>query len=501
MNNNSSPNICSQTTLALGLTSLSFIGLNQSLLAEKPSDGNQKPNFIIVLMDDMGYGDISAYGSKINPTPNMDKLAKEGMKLTNFYSAPLSSASRAQLLTGCFNKRVDIPDVLFASSGVGLSPDEKTIATLLKPQGYTTMMVGKWHLGDQPIYLPTNHGFDHYLGLPYSNNMNGNGIPDKKGKIMPPLPLIQDLKVIEAPVDATKLTRRYTEEVVKFIGQQKDKPFFLYLAHLAVHGPLQPGAEFVGKSGHGLYSDWIAEADWSLGQLMEALKQAKLDENALVIFTSDNGSVLGENGGSNAPFRGSKYTTWEGGMHSPALMWWPKKIQAGSTNPALMSELDILPTLVKLAGGKVPTDRKMDGFDMWPVLSGQTKTSPRELVYYWLWGSLQAVRDGSWKMVIASQKIGHAPKDSQGIKEDKDAEVLASLETPRLYNLDQDPGETTDVAASNPEVIKKLMVHVNRMSSDLGLEKTRKKNIPPGVRTHEPVANPSPLVLNAQEYK
>ena len=437
----------------------------------------------------MGYGDIAPFGSKINRTPNLDRMAAEGMKLTSFYCAPVCSASRAQMMTGCCAKRVSV-GLFEPMSASGLNPSEKSLAALLKPQGYATMIVGKWHLGDQPEFLPTRFGFDHYLGLPYSNDMGGDGKPNAKGKVRPPLPLMRDEKVIEAPVDQDKLARLYTEEAVKFIKENKDRPFFLYLAHTAVHVPLHPGPEFKGKSSNGAYGDWVEETDWSVGQVLQTLRDLKLDRNTLVIFTSDNGPWLAqhERGGVAGPLRGGKFTTWEGGMREPSLAWWPGKIPAGTVCDTVLSETDVLPTAVKLAGGQVPTDRKIDGKDIWPVLSGLTKESPHEALYYFEGMTLGAVRSGPWKLAVAPQGTGKKEKDDQ--------KEFASPEAPRLYNLDTDIGETTDVAAQHPDVVKSLQDLVWKMDADLGI-----KGKGPGVRPAGHVDNPQPLLMRGpMEY-
>jgi len=487
-------------TLLIALLLLPLAAL-QAAEAPKPS---RKPNLVVILIDDMGYGDIAPFGSKLNRTPNLDWMAKEGMKLTSFYAAPLCSASRAQMMTGCYAKRVGIPDVVFPVRGVGLSAEEKTVAGLLKLQGYTTMCIGKWHLGDQPEFLPTRHGFDHFIGLPYSNNMDGTGENPGTKNFMPPLPLMHDEKVIEAPPDQTKLTRLFTDEAVKFITVNKDRPFFLYFPHIAVHGPLRPGIEFSGKSKNGDYGDWVEEVDWSVGRVIDTLKQLKLAENTIVLFTSDNGGT--GKGYSNAPLRGKKGSTWEGGQREPTIAWGPGRIAAGSVSDAVTSGLDVLPTFVRLAGGKVPTDRKIDGVDIWPVLSGQSKSSSREALYYFLWGSLEAVRSGPWKLAVADQKgaggngvspgadseKGSAAKKKKGAK-DK-ASVTASTAAPRLYNLDADIGETNDVATQNPDVVKRLQKLIDLMAADLGTEKTNNKNRAPGVRAAGQVNDPVPLL-------
>jgi arylsulfatase A-like enzyme len=442
----------------------------------------------------MGYGDIGPFGSKLNRTPNLDRMAAEGVKLTSFYAAPVCTPSRAQMMTGCYAKRVSMPNVIFPSCPTGLSTQEKTVAALLKARGYATMCIGKWHLGDQPEFLPTQHGFDHYLGLPYSNDMGGPVRPAKgKGKVgrrpPPPLPLVQDAQVIEAPADQSKLTARYTREAVKFITANKDRPFFLYFPHTAVHVPLHPGEAFAGKSANGAYGDWVEEVDWSVGRVLAALRDLKLERNTLVLFTSDNGPWLtqGKNGGVAGPLRGGKGSTWEGGMREPTIAWWPDKIPAGTVCDAPASEIDVLPTLVRLAGGDVPTDRVIDGRDIWPLMAGQSQQSPHEALFYFNGNQLQAVRCGPWKLAIAPQSEATAKKSPP---------IPASLESPRLYNLDSDLGETTDVAAQHADVVKRLQGHVAKMDADLGV-----KGVGPGVRPCGRVENPKPLLMrSAAEY-
>ncbi|HEY1788794.1 MAG TPA: sulfatase [Verrucomicrobiae bacterium] len=447
-----------------------------------------QPNFVVILIDDMGYGDIGPFGSKLNHTPNLDRMASEGMKLTSFYGAPVCTPSRAQILTGCYAKRVSLPDVIFPACPIGLSPKEHTVADLLKAQGYSTLAIGKWHVGDQPEFLPTRHGFDHFFGLPYSNDMQPGTNAAGKISPYPPLPLLQDKNIIEAPVDQDTLTVRYTGEAVKFITENRSRPFFLYLAHTAVHVPLHPGAAFRGKSGNGLYGDWVEEVDWSVGRVLKTLKQLSLDTNTLVLFTSDNGPWLiqGKNGGGAGPLRGGKATTWEGGMREPTIAWWPGTIPADTTRDAVASEMDVLPTFVKLAGGQVPTDNKIDGVNIWPLLSGQSQTSPHEALYYFNGVRLQAVRSGRWKLAIAAQGTGRG----------NGALTRATFDKPRLYNLDIDIGEKNDVASENPEVVARLQGLIRRMDADLG----RNAN-GPGVRPPGRVAHPQLLLKGvADEY-
>ena len=444
-----------------------------------------KPNLVVILVDDMGYGDIGTFGSKLNRTPNLDRMAEQGMKLTSFYAAPVCTPSRAQMMTGCYAKRVSMPNVIFPGCPTGLSAKEHTVASLLKQQGYATMCIGKWHLGDQTEFLPTKRGFDHYLGLPYSNDMGGgtgNNRPPPPGRAArPPLPLLRDDKVIEAPADQDTLTARYTDEAVKFITANKEKPFFLYFPHTAVHVPLHPGEKFKGKSNNGTYGDWVEEVDWSVGRVLDTLRELKLSERTFVLFTSDNGPWLtqGKNGGVAGPLRGGKGSTWEGGMREPTIAWWPGKITAGSACDAPMSEIDVLPTLVKLAGGAVPTDRKIDGKDIWPLLSGQTKESPHEALFYFKGIKLEAVRSGPWKLAITSQSAGMGRGTAETVKQTG----------PRLYNLDADLGEKDDVAAQHPEIVARLQKFVAAMDADLGINGEG-----PGVRPSARVENPKPLL-------
>jgi arylsulfatase A len=451
-----------------------------------PAGELSKPNLVVILIDDMGYGDIGPFGSKKNRTPHLDRMAAEGMKLTSFYGAPVCTPSRAQMMTGCYAKRVSLPDVIFPACPIGLSAKEHTIAELLKQQGYATMAIGKWHLGDQPPFLPTRHGFDHYLGLPYSNDM-GNG-KVVRGAGRPPLPLLRDDAVIEAPANQDTLTSRYTQEAVQFMRANRDRPFFLYLPHTAVHVPLHPGKDFKGKSANGAYGDWVEEVDWSVGQVLETLRELKLSQRTLVLFTSDNGPWLmqGKNGGTAGPLRGGKGTTWEGGVREPTIAWWPGRIAAGTECNALASEMDVLPTLVRLAGGNVPADRKIDGKDIWPLLSGQTQESPHHAFFYFDSNRLQAVRSGPWKLAIASQGTGLPVGAAVPVKHTR----------PRLYNLDRDLGEKTDVAAQHTDVVARLEKLIQEMDADLGVNK-----IGPGVRAPDRVEKPQPLLKRvAVEY-
>ncbi|MBI4624077.1 MAG: sulfatase [Verrucomicrobia bacterium] len=475
--------------------------LSLALAALLPSArAADKPNFIFINIDDLGYADIGPFGSKLNRTPNLDRMAKEGRKLTCFYAAPVCSPSRSALMTGCDPKRVlPIPGVLFPGAAVGLNPAEQTVAELLRDAGYTTACIGKWHLGDQPPFLPTRQGFDYYLGIPYSNDMGtaeegsksdlGAPIPAPKaaknaaaaspetgltGFGQPPLPLLENEQVIARvkQEEQQDIVERYTTAAVKFIRAKHDKPFFLYLPHTAVHFPLYPGRKFQKKSNNGLYGDWVEEVDWSVGQVLDAVRELKLGAKTLVIFTSDNG---GTPRAVNAPLRGFKASTWEGGMRVPTIAWWPGKIPAGTSSDEITGMFDILPTFVKLGGGRVPTDRKLDGGDIWPVLAGQPGAkSPHDVFHFYRGLKLEAIRSGPWKLHFAAATN---PKNK------------AAPPALQLFNLDTDIGETTNVAAANAGVVQRLQALADTMKGDLGLD-----GVGPGCRPLGRVTDPQPLI-------
>jgi arylsulfatase A-like enzyme len=417
-----------------------------------------QPNIVIIFIDDMGYGDIGPFGATKQKTPHLDRMAKEGMKLTSFYAAPVCSVSRAQLMTGCYGARVSVPGVFFPGQSTGLNPAEVTIAERLKALGYATQCVGKWHLGDQPEFLPTRQGFDHYFGIPYSNDMQKKA--EKTGEQT--VPLVRDEKVVEllTEEDQSRLVERYTEEALGFIRNNKDRPFFLYLPHSAVHTPIHPGKAFAGKSANGRFGDWVEEVDWSTGRVLDTLRELKLDSRTLVLFTSDNGPWLirGSDGGSAGPLRGGKGSTWEGGVREPTIAWWPGKVAPGSVCDAVAATIDMLPTCVALAGGQVPAEPVIDGRDLSQLLLGQSKQSPREAHYYFASYNLQAVRQGPWKLAIAAQnelKGKELPFDVKG-------------DTPRLYNLDSDIGERTCVAEQHPEIVQRLQALATAMEAEIG---------------------------------
>ncbi len=416
-----------------------------------------KPNVVIVFIDDMGYGDIGPYGATKQKTPQLDRMAREGMKLTSFYAAPVCSVSRAQLLTGCYGARVSVPGVYPPGSANGLNPQEITIAERLKERGYATACIGKWHVGDQPQFLPRKQGFDRYFGIPYSNDMQR--APAKGGERV--VPLVRDDEVLELLTEETqsRIVERYTDEAVRFIRESKDRPFLLYLPHTAVHTPIHPGAAFQGHSANGRFGDWVEEVDWSVGRVLDTVRELRLSERTLVIFTSDNGPWLikGADGGSAGPLRGGKGSTWEGGVRVPTIAWWPGKIAPGSVCDAVAGTIDLLPTAVALAGGAVPATPVIDGRDLSPLLFGQRKDSPREAHYYFQGYNLQAVRQGPWKLALAPQaELGRKGKAGN------------ASTNPRLYNLDTEIGEQTNLADRHPEIVARLQTLAAKMNAEIG---------------------------------
>ncbi len=420
--------------------------------AEKSAE--RPPNFIVVFIDDLGYADIGPFGAVKHRTPVLDRMADEGLRLTDFYSTcSVCTPSRASLLTGCYPRRVNMHVdeknlcVLFPAARKGLNPDEDTIADVLKRQGYATACIGKWHLGDHPEFLPTSQGFDSYFGIPYSNDMHRQQVP---------LPLVRGEQVIEAPVKQESITRRYTEEAVQFIEENKERPFFLYLPHTAVHVPLFPGKPFQGKSKGGKYGDWVEELDWSMGELFKALEQAGVDEQTLVLFTSDNGS---QRPGGNAPLRGGKGRTDEGGMRVPCVVRWPGKIPPGTSSGEVTATIDLLPTFAKLAGAELSDKRPIDGRDIGPILRGEENaTSPHEAFYYYQMDQLQAVRSGKWKLLLPLESKKRNWGDPEG------AQPLA------LFDLSADIHEDDNLAEAHPEVVRRLLALAEQAREELGDE-------------------------------
>jgi len=426
--------------------------------------GSPLPNVVLIFMDDLGYGDVGVYGAEGYTTPNLDRLAAEGMRFTDFYaSQAVCSASRAALLTGSYSERVSIQGALGPRADVGLNPTETTIAEMLKQRGYATAIVGKWHLGTHPDFLPLQQGFDEYLGLPYSNDMwpvNYDGTPATTGAKAqyPPLPLMEGNEVAELIEDQAgqdKLTALYTERAVDFIRRHADRPFFLYLAHSMVHVPLGASPEFRGRTEQGLFGDVMEEVDWSVGQILEALDRFGLMENTLVIFTSDNGPWLnfGNHAGSAGPLREGKGTAFDGGPRVPAIWRWPGRIDAGSVSRNLASTLDVLPTLAAITGATLP-ELPIDGVDIGPLLTGALGANPRERYLFYYGGELRGIREGKWKRVYE-----HVTRSYVGVEPGRDGVPgpYARLTVPdALYDLESDIGETVDVSAEHPDVVARL---------------------------------------------
>jgi arylsulfatase A-like enzyme len=404
-----------------------------------------QPNIVLINCDDLGYGDLGCYGSERNDTPYLDKMAEEGIRFTDFYvGSAVCSPSRAALMTGCYPPRIGLNNVLFPGEADGLNPDEITVAKVLKQAGYSTKIVGKWHCGDQPEFLPTNHGFDDYFGLPYSNDM-GCQAGREDTERFPPLPLMRGDQVHQQQPDQRGLTERYTDECLQFIKENKERPFFLYLAHMYVHVPLFVPSQFLEKSRNGGYGGAVACIDWAAGVIMDTLKREGLDENTLVIFTSDNGSRARDEGGSNAPCRGTKATTWEGGQRVPCIMRWPGTIEPGRVCTGIAAAMDFYPTFAKLAGASIPTDRIIDGMDFSEVVLNGAE-SPRDTFVYHFKGRLEAVRKGPWKL--------HVWKNGEEINE--------------LYKLSDDPGETANLVDDFPETVLALRALADEARADLG---------------------------------
>ncbi len=442
------------------------------LPAQATGPADRSPNVIIIYADDLGYADLGCYGAKNIQTPHLDRLAQEGVRFTDFYVAQaVCSASRAALLTGCYPNRIGILGALGPAGKTGISSQEKTIADLLRARGYATAIYGKWHLGHQDPFLPRRHGFDDYYGLPYSNDM----WPRHPTAKFPDLPLISGETVLERNPDQRRLTSEYTKRAVGFIASHVNRPFFLYVPHNMPHVPLHVSEHRPGRSAQGLYGDVIEEIDWSVGQIMAALKKHSLDQHTLVLFTSDNGPWLsyGNHAGSAGRLREGKGTTWEGGVRVPCILRWPGKIPAGTTCREPAMTIDLLPTFAGLSGAALP-EHKIDGLDIWPLISGQPGAKCPHQAYYFYWERhLQAVRSGPWKLHFPHNYRTLAGK--AGGKDGAPAPYAQTTTAQVLYNLETDPSETTDVSARHPEVVSKLIELANKARAELGDSATKQQ--------------------------
>ncbi|TWU26070.1 sulfatase family protein [Bythopirellula polymerisocia] len=425
----------------------------------------ERPNFVVIFADDLGYADLGCFGAKDIETPAIDRMAREGRRFTDFYVAsPTCTPSRAALLTGCYPLRAGFDvsiavrkdgsrspsRVLWPGSPMGLNPEEVTVAEALQDAGYATCMVGKWHLGDQPEFNPVNHGFDKYFGVLYSNDMS-------------PYEYVRGTERLDEPLDRDEQLQRYTEEAVDFIQRERDKPFFLYLAHTMPHTPLGVSEKFRGVSKRGLYGDVVSEIDWSVGKILEVLRELELDERTLVVFTSDNGPWLhrGEDGGLATPLRGGKGSTYEGGVRVPCIMWQPNTVPADSVCNEISTTMDILPTFVSMSGGEVPTDRTIDGYDISQLVLGESQAaSPYEYLLYYFGNELHGVRSGRWKL---RAKNNLRNENIYNYSAPKDVYLPAAL-----YDLERDPGEQKSVLKDHPKIVKRLQGYLDAARADLG---------------------------------
>jgi len=450
------------------------------VVAPQVLEATEKPNIIVILADDLGYGDLACYGAKDIATPAIDRMAAEGVKCNSFYVSAVCSPTRASLMTGSHSIRVGIGGVMFPRNNHGLNPEEITLPELLKDQGYATAIIGKWHLGNEDMFQPLNHGFDYWYGTPASNNQfyyptikkyasdcvfregyTRDGILTRETA---DCPLIRNNVVIEVPADQTQFTQRYTRETVRFMTRNKDKPFFVYLAHNMPHIPLHASEEFVGSSDRGIYGDTIQELDWSTGEILRALKELGLDEDTLVIFTSDNGPNTGK-GGSAGPLKGGKGSTYEGGVRVPFIARWPGAIPAETELDEAITGMDLLPTLTRLAGGDVPDDRIIDGKDIRPLLAGEPNAkSPHEAIYYLRGRGVQGIRVGNWKYHIATEKPAKEKKSKrQSVSDRKPGNV--TVET--LCNLSDDIGEQHNLIDEHPEIVARLKQQIAEFNNEL----------------------------------
>jgi len=469
--------------LVLSFAALILVPAFMAYAVDRP----EHPNIVLFFTDDQGYSDIGCFGAGGFKTPHLDKLAEEGRRFTSFY-VPISvcTPSRAALLTGCYPHRIlggfNPTSVFFPTRGEnpgpgkeGLNVNEITLANILKERGYATCIVGKWHLGDAPPFLPTKRGFDEYFGIPYSNDMGHRGarMQLRTDSGFPPLPLYEGNQIIETEPDQRFLTRRYTERAVDFIKRSKDKPFFLYVPHTMPHVPLAVHPDFAGKSEHGLYGDVIQELDWSVGEIVRTLKENGLEERTMIIYTADNGpwQHMGDHGGHAEPLRAAKTTKYEGGHRVPCIMYWKGQIKPGTVASEMLSTIDLMPTFAKLAGTTMPQDRKTDGIEAWDYISGATDVSPR---HTFIFGD-RTIRHGKWKLFLPGQYGETVQRD----RFDSDAEWQAAMQalgspvksdSPRLYDLEADIGESQDVNERYPEVVAELTKRLHNFMQEMRTE-------------------------------
>lgn len=477
-----------------------------AVLAEPPP---VPPSIVLIVADDLGYGDLGSYGARHHRTPHLDQIARDGTRFTSFTVAqPVCTASRAALLTGCYSNRVGMGGALNHTSPTGIHPDEVLLSDVLQKQGYATAIFGKWHLGHQPPFLPTRRGFQEWLGIPYSND-NGPLHPVTRG--IPPLPWYDNEAVVQHDPDQSLFTQRLTDAAIEFIKNHRNRPVFVYLPHIMPHVPIFASESFQGRSGHGLYADVIEELDSAVGRLMTALRELKQDENTLVIFLSDNGPFLsyGEHAGSAGPLREGKLTTFEGGVRVPCLMRWPGQIPAGRVVSDLVSAIDLYPTLVALAGGTVPEGVR-DGIDMSNLVKGRPGSCGRDTFWYYSGDELHAVRKGLWKLHAPHDYLTVAGQPGRGGKpsefgrltprsiEESGISGIASRHGYRverqelaLYHLGDDPGEQNNRAAVEPDIVAELQLELERARADLGDSLSRRK--PSRARPVGDVRHPSSL--------
>jgi arylsulfatase len=444
------------------------------------------PNIIVVFADDLGYGDLGCYGQKAYKTPHIDSIAANGVRFTDFHSSqPVCSASRASLLTGCYANRIGIHGALGPAAKNGIHDDEVLLSEMLKSKGYKTCAVGKWHLGHHQKFLPLQHGFDRYLGLPYSNDMWPHG-PVVKPGTFPELPLIRDNEIIDSDVDAldqSKLTKQYSDFAIEFLENSKDDPFFLYFAHSFPHVPLYAGEEFKGKSKAGIYGDVIEEFDAVVGRILNFLKHNNLERNTLVIFSSDNGPWLtyGDHAGTAGPLREGKGTVYEGGTRVPMLAQWPGQIPAGSVQDATAMTIDVLPTIARIIDVPLPP-HSIDGLDIFDLMCSKPGAKcPHEVFYhYFRQGELQAIRSGPWKLMLPHDVNCIVP-DQLGGQGKPGKSQMRKITEPELYHLGNDLGETTNLASQKPEVLKSLLELADQGRKELGdsLTKTQGSGVRP----------------------